>query len=146
MPHSPVTSLQVAKLNADATQLGARAKAAGHYPSNRVYFLCGPKRYQHRYHFLWRLPIPNDNRTEEGSTFSIRLDVPIYSGSRISGERRQAYEQSMQNRELYLQAQRDTIQATRSLHLSIMTDVAKVKARKQADFQQKRFGSHPSRL
>jgi outer membrane protein len=38
----------------------------------------------------------------------------------------------MQNQELYNQAQRDTIQAARSLHLSVVTDVAQVKARKQA--------------
>lgn len=68
----------------------------------------------------------------DGSTFTITMNVPLYAGGGISAQRRQAYAQSIAARETYTAVTRDTIQLTRSLHLAVVTDVQRVKARKQA--------------
>jgi outer membrane protein len=73
-----------------------------------------------------------DDYEREGYSASIELRVPLFSGLRTSGVRRQAYAQSMQTREQYNLLQRNVIQDTRSLHLSVETGVARVKARYQA--------------
>lgn len=125
-------NLKVAKLNAEASRQNARAKTSVHLPT-----LTGSYSYTDRDDSNTDITsagvtFPADSRTDDSKTIAIQLDVPIFSGLRTSGERRQAHEQYMQNQELYNQAQRDTIQAARSLHLSVVTDVAQVKARKQA--------------
>ena len=66
------------------------------------------------------------------TSFGITLSVPIYNGGSVSAARRQASQQHIQAKENYLQAQRNTIQDARSNHLSVVTGVATVKARKQA--------------
>ncbi len=68
----------------------------------------------------------------KGHSIGLTLNVPIFSGGATSAARRQAAQGYIQARETYLQTQRDTIQQARSLHLSVLTDVATVKARKQA--------------
>lgn len=68
----------------------------------------------------------------DGSSFTITMSVPLYAGGGISAQRRQAYAQSIAARETYTAVTRDTIQLTRSLHLAVVTDVQRVKARKQA--------------
>ncbi len=125
-------NLKVAKLNAEASRQNARAKSSAHLPT-----LTGSYSYTDRDDSNTDIDFPGgsfspDSRTDDSKTVAIQLDVPIFSGLRTSGERRQAHQQHMQNQELYNQAQRDTIQAARSLHLSVVTDVAQVKARKQA--------------
>ena len=68
----------------------------------------------------------------EGSSITIRMDVPIYAGGATSGRSRQAYALYTQAQEQYNSTQRNVIQNTRALHLSVETDVAAVQARKQA--------------
>lgn len=125
-------NLKVAKFNAEASRQNARAKTSAHLPT-----LTGSYSYTDRDDTNTDITasgvtFPGDSRIDDSKTVAIRLDVPIFSGLRTSGERRQAHQEYMQNQELYNQAQRDTIQAARSLHLSVVTDVAQVKARKQA--------------
>lgn len=125
-------NLKVAKFNAEASRQNARAKTSAHLPT-----LTGSYSYTDREDSNTDvtssgITFPADSRTDDSKTIAIQLDVPIFSGLRTSGERRQAHQEYMQNQELYNQAQRDTIQAARSLHLSVVTDVAQVKARKQA--------------
>ncbi len=126
-------SLSVAKLNSDAAQQNARSKASGHLPT-----VTGSYSYKDRndtntdLFFAGSPTVDNDTRVNEQSTVAVQLDVPIFSGLRVSGERRQAYQQHMQAQELYNKTQRDIIQGARSLHLSVVTNVAQVKARQQA--------------
>ncbi len=125
-------NLRVAQLNSDASRQNARAKTSAHLPT-----ITGSYSYVDRDDTNTDIKsggftIPADSRRDDSKTVAVQLDMPIFSGLRTSGERRQAHEQYMQNLELYNQAQRDTIQAARSLHLSVVTDVAQVKARKQA--------------
>jgi len=121
-------ALKVAKFNSDANQQNARVKASGHLPT-----LTGSYSYTDRDDTNTDIDgFANDSRVDEQATIAVQLDVPIFSGMRVSGERRQAYQQHMQAQELYNKTQRDTIQGARSLHLSVVTNVAQVKARKQA--------------
>jgi len=68
----------------------------------------------------------------DGNAFTINLNMPLYAGGRISSQRRQSYEQYIAARESYDSTLRNTIQFTRSLHLAVVTDVERVKARRQA--------------
>lgn len=121
-------SLRVAKLSADSAEQNARSKASGHLPT-----LTGSYSYTERDDTNSNIGgFANDSRIDNGSTVAVQLDVPIFSGLRVSGQRRQAYQQQMQAQESYNKTQRDTIQAARSLHLSVVTNVAQVKARNQA--------------
>ncbi|MDX2348924.1 MAG: TolC family protein, partial [Porticoccus sp.] len=67
-----------------------------------------------------------------GHSVAIRLNVPIFTGGLVSAERRQAFQQSVQAEENYIGIQRNTVQNARSLHLLVLTNTARVKARNQA--------------
>jgi len=72
------------------------------------------------------------DRTTEGNTVSVGVNIPIFSGLRTSSTARQAVAQSLQAQEEFNSAQRSTIQDARALHLTVETDVARTAARKQA--------------
>ncbi len=66
------------------------------------------------------------------TAFGVTLSVPLFSGGGISASRRQAYNQFLSTRELYLKARRDVVQAARVSFLDVITSAATVKAREQA--------------
>jgi outer membrane protein len=68
----------------------------------------------------------------EGNSFTVTMNIPLYAGGYISAQRRQSYEQFITARETHTSVMRNTIQATRSLHLAVVTDVERVKARQQS--------------
>jgi outer membrane protein len=122
-------NLKASKLQADASLQNAKANKSGHLPT-----LGASLGYSDS-------DTDSDNGAQnggpsdisrDGTTVSLRLDVPIYSGGATSGRTRQAYAQYTQAQELYNSTQRNVIQNTRALHLSVETDVANVQARKQA--------------
>lgn len=115
--------LKASKLQADVSHQVAKARKSGHLPT-----LSASLAY-------------NDSTSEDddvtlesrdGTSASIRLDIPLFSGGSTSGQSRQAYAQYTQNQEIYNSTQRSVIQNARSLHLTVETDVARVQARKQA--------------
>ncbi|TQV75928.1 TolC family outer membrane protein [Exilibacterium tricleocarpae] len=120
-------ALKVAKLAAEASRQNSRARRSGHLPT-----LVGNLNYRDSSGDGIDTEDFDTSSDVEEQTISIELTVPLYSGSRISGQRRQAYQQFLQNQELYNRTQRDTIQQARSFHLEVVTDVAQVKARAQA--------------
>ena len=68
----------------------------------------------------------------ETTAWRVELRVPLFSGGMISSQRRQAYEQynsALQNRIL---TQRNVVNGTRASHITVVTDVQRVKARSQA--------------
>ena len=65
----------------------------------------------------------------EGSTWGVTLTIPIYSGGGVSSQRREAYERYNATLQNEIDTRRTIIQSTRSLHLNVMTDVQRVKAR-----------------
>lgn len=69
---------------------------------------------------------------EEATVFTLRLDAPLYSGGRVSSQRRLASQEYILARENHLLAQRRTTQQAREQHLRVLTDAARVTARRQA--------------
>ncbi len=72
------------------------------------------------------------NQDFDGTSVRLDLSLPIYSGGAISASRRQAYEQYNSAQEVYAGTVRNTVQATRALHLQTTVDVATTNARRQA--------------
>ena len=72
------------------------------------------------------------NSEGEDESFQIRLDMPLYAGGAISANRRRAAEQFNAARENRINLTRNTVTASRSLHMTVSSDVARVNARKQA--------------
>ncbi|MBE9537844.1 MAG: TolC family protein, partial [Proteobacteria bacterium] len=85
---------------------------------------------------LTRLPetafdIPPDNDVEL-NTWQIRLDLPLYSGGAISSNRRRAAQDFNASRENRINLSRNVVTNTRSLHMTVISDVSRVAARKQS--------------
>jgi outer membrane protein len=119
-------NLKASKLQAEASLQNAKANRSGHLPT-----LDASLGYSDTTTEGIRESTAIDNEND-GSSINLRLEVPIYSGGAVSGRSRQAYAQYTQAQELYNSTQRNVIQSTRSLHLSVETDVASVQARQQA--------------
>ena len=62
----------------------------------------------------------------------LRVEVPLFAGGSISANRRRAAEQFNASKEQRIGLQRNTIAQTRSLHMTVQSDVARVKARAQS--------------
>ncbi|QIL91235.1 TolC family outer membrane protein [Microbulbifer sp. SH-1] len=133
-------TLKAARLSADAARYGARAAAAEHLPT-----LGGSIIYQNdedegdrntttRVPILdetFRTTIPADGSTEV-TVAAITLNMPLYTGGRLSASRREARNLAFQAEDLRNLTERNTIQNTRTLHRAVTTDTARVEAREQA--------------
>ncbi len=119
-------SLKAARLAADAASQVAKGARAGHLPT--VTASLGYSDYDDDGE---RYGVPQDLNTE-GTSVGVTLNVPIFSGGRVSAQRRQTLAQATQSQEIFNNTQRSIIQSTRALHLSVETGVARVQARKQA--------------
>ncbi len=75
--------------------------------------------------------IPPDSDVEL-STWQIRLDLPLYSGGAISSNRRKAAQDFNASRESRINLSRNVVTNTRSLHMTVVSDVSRVAARKQS--------------
>ena len=72
------------------------------------------------------------DRDEDQEVYQIRVDVPLFSGGAISANRRRAAQEYISAREGRVNLMRNTVTNTRSLHMTVISDVARVAARKQA--------------
>lgn len=72
----------------------------------------------------------NDD-SSESTVYRVDLNIPIFSGGGVSASRRQAHEKYNAAVQQKISTQRQVVQQTRSLHLTVATDVQRVKARKQ---------------
>ena len=122
-------NLESARLNAEASRLTSKIRTSAHLPT-----LSADIRYSHNDGDTESSLNPGSisNSISDTTSYSINLNVPIYSGGRTSAQRRQAYQNYMRAQELYNSTQRQTIQSARSLHLAVETSVAQVAARQQA--------------
>lgn len=68
----------------------------------------------------------------DGDRWELRVDMPLYSGGAISANRRSAAQQFNATREQRINLTRTTVTNTRSLHMTVISDVSRVKARKQS--------------
>lgn len=75
--------------------------------------------------------VPPDNDVEL-NTWQIRLDLPLYSGGAISSNRRRAAQDFNASRENRINLSRNVVTNTRSLHMTVISDVSRVAARKQS--------------
>lgn len=124
--------LKASRYAAQAASENASAKKAGHLPTLRGGYTYNETRADGDMNDHWTgASSPFDNKSQGGTAF-LTLQVPIFSGGAISATRRQAFEQSNAAEETFISTERNTIQQTRSLHLSVLTDAQRVKARKQA--------------
>jgi len=119
-------ALMASQLQAEASRYSALAAKSQHLPT-----LSGSVSYSSTESVSDGQFGPSDI-TSDGSSVSLSLNVPIFSGGRTSAQRRQAVQQQFQAEEQFDLARRQTIQSARSLHLSVETDVAQVEARRQA--------------
>ncbi len=78
---------------------------------------------------VFNLP-PSSERRQE--SWQLRLNIPLLSGGAISANRRRAAEQFNATRESRIALTRTTITQARSLHMTVLSDVTRVKARRQS--------------
>lgn len=127
-------SLQSARLNSQLAEYNAKSYRSAHLPT-----LSATLSHRESESFSKGLdraalpPTPTVSDSESGTTtISLDLSIPIYSGGRVSAQRRQAYSQSMRADDLARLTQRRTIQLARSAHQAVETGVVRVEALQQA--------------
>lgn len=118
-------ALQASKLSAEAARYSALVAKSQHYPTLSGTVSVSNNNSESQGQFG-----PSDTTTD-GNSASLSLDIPIYSGGRVSAQRRQAYQQQIQSQEQYNTTQRQTVQSARSFHLTVVTAVSQVEARQQ---------------
>ncbi len=126
-------ALLAGQASEEAARQNARAHAAKHAPvirgrySYSDYDLTGN---------LTRTPATGfdtvPDQVEETETWLVELTVPLSTGGALSANRRKAAQQFNAARQERISLTRRTISNTRSLYMSVVSDVSRVKARKQS--------------
>jgi outer membrane protein len=68
----------------------------------------------------------------EENMWQVRVSVPLYSGGAISSNRRRAAQEYNASSEELINLTRNTVTNVRSLHMTVMSDVSRIAARKQS--------------
>jgi len=124
--------LKVAELGKDAAYNRAKAAVAARMPkvSGRIsYFDSDSTSYNSPLGAQYDTPIESQ---QDGNSLVVSVTMPIWMGGSLSAGSRQAKQRSIASAEGYSAARRQTIQAARSLHQLVLTNTARVKARKQS--------------
>ncbi|QFU74228.1 hypothetical protein EY643_00400 [Halioglobus maricola] len=74
---------------------------------------------------------PPYNATD-GDSWSVNLSLPLYTGGAVSANRRQSAQEFNAAREQRINLSRNTVTNTRSLHMTVNSNISRVKARKQS--------------
>jgi outer membrane protein len=74
---------------------------------------------------------PPDSTTEE-QMWMVNVSLPLFSGGAISANRRRAAQEFNAAREDRINLTRNTVTNTRSLHMTVLSDVTRIAARKQS--------------
>ena len=77
------------------------------------------------------LETPPDSKLED-QVWQISLEMPLYSGGAISARRRQSAQEYNAARENLINLTRNTVTSTRSLHMTVLSDISRVAARKKS--------------
>jgi outer membrane protein len=120
-------SLKVSALRVEASQLGKKAAKSHHLPT-----LTGSINYSDSNNDIDTIGSASRDSDSATTTFSLNFSMPLYTGGGLSARERQAVQTSIRDQEDLLFTRRSTIQNSRSLYLSVTTDIAQLKARKQA--------------
>jgi len=105
----------------DAAQYGVGVAQAGHYPT--LDLQADYTKYKANGGFTTE---------SDGTTVSLVLNVPLYSGGSVSSASRQASALYQQAKELYEQQRRATERGTRNSYLTVFADISTVNALKQS--------------
>lgn len=73
---------------------------------------------------------PESQQTQE--VMQLRIDMPLFTGGRLSANRRRTQQEYIAARESRINLMRTTVTEARSLHMTVLSDVARVAARKQS--------------
>jgi outer membrane protein len=118
--------LKVAKLGKDAAYNSAKAAASARLPK-----ISGQATYFDSDSDGSRYSSPFESQ-QDGHSFKISVTMPIWMGGSVDAQRRQAKQRSIASDESYIATKRNTVQAARSLHQLVLTNTARVRARKQS--------------
>jgi outer membrane protein len=118
--------LKVAKLGKDAAYNNAKAATSARLPK-----ISGRATYFDSDTDGSRYSSPFESQ-QDGHSFVISVTMPIWMGGSVDAQRRQAKQRSIASDEGYIATKRNTVQAARSLHQLVLTNTARVKARKQS--------------
>jgi outer membrane protein len=118
--------LKVAELGKDAAYNSAKAAAAARLPK-----ITGQATYYESDMDGTRYTNPIETQ-QDGHSFVVSVTMPIWMGGSVDAKRRQAKQRSIASKEGYTATKRNVIQASRSLHQLVLTNTARVKARKQS--------------
>ena len=117
--------LKVAELGKDASYNEAKAAAAARLPK-----ITGRATYYDSDSDGFNYGTPFES-LQDGHQVVISVSMPIMGGG-VDAQRRQAKQRAIQAGEGYTAAKRNTVQSARSRHQLVLTNAARVKARKQA--------------
>ena len=126
-------TLKAARYAEEAARQNARARRLAHAPT-----LSGTARYTETEIDGTRFQDPAGifnfppDREIDDTVLGLELSVPLFSGGALSAERRRAAQQFNAAREERINLTRRTVTDARSLHMTVVNDVARVKARRQA--------------
>lgn len=126
-------NLKASKYAEEAARQSAKARQMAHAPTLR-----GRANYSdiETRGALTRVPAtPFDAAPDsqvESTTFGLVLEVPLFSGGAVSAERRRAAQEFISTREQRINLSRNTVTNARSLHMTVLSDVARVAARRQS--------------
>lgn len=118
--------LKVAELGKDAAYNSAKAAATARLPK-----ITGRASYYESDMDGTRYTNPIETQ-QDGHSFVVSVTMPIWMGGSVDAKRRQAKQRSIASNEGYTATKRNVIQASRSLHQLVLTNTARVKARKQS--------------
>ena len=122
-------TLLSARYAVDAAQSAYDGSKGGHYPTLNLNASYGVTNSEQR-DSSFGIPFPESTSTD--SKVVLSLDIPIYSGGFTNSTVRQKLSELDQSKALHEQEKRRTVALARSAYLSLESDIATVKARKQA--------------
>lgn len=118
--------LKVAELGKDAAYNQAKAAAAARLPK-----ITGSATYFDSDNDGTRYTSPFKSK-QDGHSFAVSVTMPIWMGGSVDAQSRQAKQRSIASNESYTATKRNVIQSSRSMHQLVLTNTARVKARKQS--------------
>tara|TARA_B100000686_G_scaffold330492_1_gene392816 strand:- start:224 stop:1561 length:1338 start_codon:yes stop_codon:yes gene_type:complete len=123
--------LKSAKLQRDAAKHSARAATSSHLPQVDIVGRV-TKSTSKQGKFGGFIQNPLFGVEQDTRQYAIQVNIPLYAGGSISSARRQAFANYDRAKEQSIYTERSTIRDIRSNHFGVQTQVANVKARKQA--------------
>ena len=123
--------LKAARLNQVAAKNSARASGASHLPNIDIVGRVTKSTSQSG-QFGGFIKNPISGLEQDNRQYGIQVTFPLFAGGAISSARRQAYAIYDRTKEQALYTERSVIKDVRSNHYNVQTQVANVRARKQA--------------